>query len=476
MSFTSLSFLVFLPLVLVLYFLLPKKAKPVLLLVASYFFYAFADYKLIFLILFSTGLSYLMARIIERKNGKLKKALLVIYLIVALGTLFAFKYLNFAIGTGLSIAKLFGITIDPFVINIVLPVGISFYTFQTISYVVDIYMGKKECEKNFIIFALFVSYFPQLVAGPIEKSENLIPQFKEDHHFNSVDLRYGIQMMLIGYAKKIVVADFLSIYVNSVYGNVSSSSGFALLIATFMFGIQIYCDFSGYSDIAKGISRIMGIRLMDNFNKPYYSTTIKDFWNRWHISLNDFFTEYVYIPLGGNRKGKARKYLNIFIVFALSGLWHGASMHFIVWGIAHGALRIIGDASAPIIEKMTSKGNRGVWKFLGFISTFILINLVWVFFRASSIGDALTAFQRIFTFSPGTGLDYFNVSTIAHLATAILLLIIVEYLPAFDQRVFETKTISLLTMAYAALFITITIAWIYTVSTVGESQFIYFQF
>ena len=312
MSFTYVSFVVFLPIVVFLYFLLPKKAKPVLLLLASYFFYAFAEFRLVFLILFTTAFSYMMANLIEKNGSKnIRKFLFIFYIIIALGTLFVFKYLGFAINSIFSIASLLGISMDPFVINIILPVGISFYTFQTISYVADVHLGKRECERNFIIFALFVSYFPQLVAGPIEKSENLIPQFKEDHHFNSIDLRYGLQSLAIGFIKKIVVADFMAIFVNQVYGDVASASGLSLLIATFMFGIQIYCDFSGYSDIAKGVSRIMGIKLMNNFDKPYYSSSLKEFWNRWHISLNDFFTEYIYIPMGGNKKGEFRKYLNI---------------------------------------------------------------------------------------------------------------------------------------------------------------------
>lgn len=478
MSFTSISFLIFLPLVVAIYFLLPQKARPVLLLLASYFFYAFVDFKLIFLILFTTMFSFMMAKWIEGQKSKAtRKTLLIVYLIIALGTLFIFKYLNFAIGSFLSIANLFGLSLDPFVVNIILPVGISFYTFQTISYVVDIYLNKKQCEQNFIIFALFVSYFPQLVAGPIEKSENLIPQFKEEHHLNSIDLRYGFQAMTIGYVKKIVVADFMAIYVNSVFSDIPHSSGLAVLLATFMFGIQIYCDFSGYSDIAKGVSRIMGIKLMDNFDKPYYSSSIKEFWNRWHISLNDFFAEYVYIPMGGNKKGRMRKYLNIFVVFLLSGLWHGASLHFIIWGVIHGILRILGDVLQPFSEKITSKMDIRLKRVIGVICTYVVINLVWIFFRANTINDSLLAFTRIFTsFISGSGMGYFNFRTISHLVLALLLLIVVEYLPTFNEKTVDKSVVTTLTVTYGALCICVILGWIFTVSTVGESSFIYFQF
>lgn len=476
MSFTSISFIVFLPVVITLYFVLPNKARPVLLLIASYFFYAFADFKLVFLILFTTAFSYMMARSIEKNKSKgTRKLLFILYLVVALGTLFVFKYLNFAVNSVISIANLLGSSLDPFFINIILPVGISFYTFQTISYVTDIYLDKKECEPNFIIFALFVSYFPQLVAGPIEKSENLIPQFKEKHHFNSMDLRYGLQKMAIGYVKKIVVADCMAIFVNNVFGDVANSSGLSLLIATFMFGIQIYCDFSGYSDIAKGVSRIMGIKLMDNFDKPYYSSSLKEFWNRWHISLNDFFTEYVYIPLGGNKKGVFRKCLNIFVVFLLSGLWHGAALHFVVWGVIHGLLRIIEGLLSPHLSKISL--NEKAKKVIGVVTTFLLVNIVWVFFRANTMSDALLVFSKIFTsFLNGSGMEYFTIETTMHIAFSIILLIVVEYLPTFETMVFEKKATSLLTVTYATLCIAVIIAWIFTVSTVGESSFIYFQF
>ena len=478
MSFTSLSFIVFLPLVITLYFTLPKKAKPALLLVASYFFYAFADFKLVFLILFTTVFSFFMSKAIEKERRKgVRTFFFVLYLIVALGTLFIFKYLSFAVNSVISISNLLGLSLDPFVANIILPVGISFYTFQTISYVADIYLGKKSCESNFIVFALFVSYFPQLVAGPIEKSENLIPQLKEEHRFNSMDLRYGLQSMAIGYVKKVVVADFMAIFVNTIFGDVAASSGLSLVIATFMFGIQIYCDFSGYSDIAKGVSRIMGIKLMNNFDRPYLSSSLKEFWNRWHISLNDFFTEYVYIPLGGNKKGQFKKYLNIFIVFLLSGLWHGAAMHFVIWGIIHGLLRIIEGLISPGIDKISKTINPTIKKVVGTAMTFIIVNFVWIFFRANSIGDSFTVFARIFTsFLNGTGMEYFNLNNTVHLFASLILLLVVEYLPTFEERVFKKNAVSLLTVTYAALCLCVILAWAYTVSTVGESSFIYFQF
>lgn len=333
MLFNSVAFAIFLPIVFILYWILPAKSRWILLLAASYYFYMGWNAKYIVLIFAVTVISYICAIIIEKiHDTRIKKMCILLSAFTILGILFLYKYFNFFFNNLTIIADKFSIKLNPYVLKLVLPVGISFYTFQTLSYIIDVYRGEIKAEKHFGYYAAFVSFFPQLVAGPIERASNLLPQIKKEHDFKYEKASYGAKLMAIGYFKKIVLADTLAQYVDTVFSDVYSYHGFTLFLTSLFFTVQIYCDFSGYSDIAVGTAKMFGIDLMDNFNSPYFSVSMHDFWRRWHISLSSFFRDYVYIPMGGSRCGKIRNMINLLATFLLSGLWHGASWNYIVWG------------------------------------------------------------------------------------------------------------------------------------------------
>lgn len=333
MLFNSLSFAVFLPVVFVLYWLLPHKYRWILLLMASYYFYMSWNVKYVVLILFTTLVSYGAGILLEKGWGKKrKKAVVATAVTLSLSVLFFFKYFNFISESTVYFFSLFAIQLNHFTLDLLLPVGISFYTFQTLGYVIDVYKGDVKAERHLGYYATFISFFPQLVAGPIERTKNLMPQIKAVHKFDYEQATYGLKLMAWGFFKKIVIADTLSQYVSKVYGTPHDYQGFALVLATIFFALQIYCDFSGYSDIAIGTAKLMGIDLMTNFRSPYFSQNVKEFWGRWHVSLSTWFRDYVYIPLGGNRVSKFRHALNLMITFLVSGLWHGANWTFVAWG------------------------------------------------------------------------------------------------------------------------------------------------
>lgn len=359
----------------------------VLLLISSYYFYMCWKPQYIILILISTAIDYFASLKMEKyreEKGK-RRLFLLLSLCSNLGLLFFFKYTNFF---GDILNRLFGLASLPVAVphfDILLPVGISFYTFQTMSYSIDVYRGKIKAERHFGYFALFVSFFPQLVAGPIEKPENLLPQLHQEHPFSYENATYGLKLMTIGFFKKVVVADNIAPLVNQVYNNVQSYSGGILVLATILFAFQIYCDFGGYSDIARGAAKTMGIDLMVNFKSPYFfSHSIKEYWTRNHISLSQWFTSYVYIPLGGSRCAVRRKYIHIFLTFFLSGLWHGANYTFVVWGVLQGLYLIVED----FISRHKSPGFRARLPILQIIVTFSLSCFSLIFFRANSLGDA----------------------------------------------------------------------------------------
>lgn len=342
MFFNSLDFLIFFPIVVLIYYIVPSKVKYLWLLFSSYYFYMCWNAKYALLMLFSTAVTYTSGLIMEwikscsldeiRKN-RYKKYTVALSFILNLAVLFYFKYCNFALNALGKIFQMAHIELNVPVLDIILPVGISFYTFQALSYTMDIYRNEIYAEKNFFRYALFVSFFPQLVAGPIERSKNLLKQLAEPQKMNFQSARDGFLLMLWGFFLKIVLADRIALLVDTVYADHSIYSGWYLIVATVLFAIQIYCDFYGYSTIAMGASEILGIHLMENFNAPYLSTSTTEFWRKWHISLTSWFKDYLYIPLGGNRKGTSiRKHINKLIVFLVSGLWHGASFSFIVWG------------------------------------------------------------------------------------------------------------------------------------------------
>ena len=359
MLFNSFAFAVFLPIVFILYWVLPHKARWILILAASYYFYMSWNAKYIFLILFTTIISYVAAILLEKtENLRTKKGILVGTAVICLGVLFFFKYFNFVSESVTAVFRLFAIQMNPVLLNLLLPVGISFYTFQTLSYVIDVYKGDVKVEHHFGYYATFISFFPQLVAGPIERTNNLLPQIKTEHKFNYDQATYGLKLMVWGYFKKIVIADTLSQFVSKVYDAPQGFSGFALILATVFFTLQIYCDFSGYSDIAIGTAKLLGINLMTNFKSPYFSQSIKEFWSRWHISLSTWFRDYVYIPLGGSRVGKIRHAVNLLITFLISGLWHGANWTFVIWGGIHGLGQMI-ESSVVANNKLKEKSKKG---------------------------------------------------------------------------------------------------------------------
>lgn len=430
--------------------------------------------KYVFLIFIATFTSYLCAILIE-KNREHKKLILTITLLVCLGILFVFKYFNFFFE---SINYLLGNKLHSISLNLLLPVGISFYTFQTLSYCIDVYRGNIKAEKHFGYYATFVSFFPQLVAGPIERPDNLLPQLRKEKEFDYNKAVYGLKLMTVGFFKKIVVADNLAYYVDMVYNDLSYYQGFALVLAALFFTIQIYCDFSGYSDIAKGSAKLLNIDLMDNFKTPYFSTTIKEFWSRWHISLSSWFKDYVYIPLGGNRCSKLRHYFNLLATFLVSGLWHGANITFVIWGGIHGLLQILEDI---FHIKKNTKTYSFSW-FIRVLLVFILMTFTWVFFRASNLHDALYIFRHMFDGIANprsyiiSGLYSFGVQApylLTMLAIYLIPLFIIDYINVkYDAlTILNNKPIAIRYLAYFVLLLMILL-----LHYVGEVNFIYFQF
>lgn len=406
MLFNSISFIIYFPIVVFIYFVIPKKIRYIWLLLASYFFYMCWNAKYAVLLLYSTAVTYFSGLLIDRcdRKGqpeKQKKLFVALSFILNLSILFLFKYFDFAVDNINFILAKCNLQIITPGFDLLLPVGISFYIFQALSYTMDIYRKEIYVERNFLKYALFVSFFPQLVAGPIERSKNLLRQIGKENTFSYENFRRGLLIMLWGYFQKIVIADRIGLLVDTVYNNVGNYEGCYYLLASVLFAIQIYCDFSGYSLIAVGAAKVMGFDLMENFNCPYYAKTVAEFWRRWHISLTSWFRDYLYIPLGGNRKGTARKYLNILIVFLVSGLWHGAQWTYVIWGGLNGLFQIIGSILMPFRKKagefLGVKEESFGHKFLKVCVTFVLVDFAWIFFRAASIQDAFHIIKSIIT-------------------------------------------------------------------------------
>ncbi len=405
MLFNSVEFLIFFPIVLAVYLILPKKVKYIWLLIASFYFYMSWNPKYVVLIVFSIAVTYVMGLLIEKaKKVSAKKWVLGLGIAANLGVLFLFKYLDFFFDNLNSLLSVVGIHAVEKPFDFLLPVGISFYTFQAIGYCIDVYRGEIKAERNIARYALFVSFFPQLVAGPIERSKNLLSQIKEmgERRLWTYDgIVSGLGMMLWGLFMKMMIADRVGIFVDSVYDNLFMTGTVETAAAAIGFSLQIYADFAGYSAIAIGAARVIGIDLMENFNTPYFATSIAEFWRRWHISLSTWFRDYLYIPLGGNRKGKFRKYLNLLITFLVSGLWHGASWTFVIWGGIHAAYQIIEDLFKPVREKIDKAldVDRNVfsYKFGQIFFTFVLTTFAWIFFRARSVSVLGEYLSRLFT-------------------------------------------------------------------------------
>ena len=495
MSFNSWQFLVFLPVVILFYYILPHKVRWVWLLAASYFFYMSWNPWLIFLIISTTLVSYLSGLFMEKtEKPGIKKLLLVATIVICLGLLVFFKYANFLTDSVYAIIRLFVPKIESPSLNILLPIGISFYTFQTLSYVIDTYRGKYKAERHLGYYALFVSFFPQLVAGPIERPDKLIPQLKEKHKFDLDDFLIGFRIMVCGFFYKIVVADFTGIFVNNVYGDLSHATSLSVFLASLLFCIQIYGDFNGYSEIAVGSARMLGIHLTQNFNRPYASRTYAEFFRRWHISLNYWFTSYVYIPLGGNRKGKFRKELNVLIVFLLCGLWHGADWTFVLWGGCAAIFLIMEDLLSDPVAKLfgkmgispTSKPILAIRHFF----FFVFLPLSAIFFRSANLAQAFEAYRILFTVFPA---DFFP-ATFASLgigiAEALFLVVDLAFMEllislsfinrkAITEPTFSTMSKKKLCLHVATIGLAIAciaFMWAYGLGNGGSSQFAYFQF
>lgn len=482
MLFNSLTYLIFFPSIVILFFLLPQKFKKIFLLIASFFFYSCWNVKYTLLMILSIVITYFTGIYIDINQNYTNKKKLAVFVcfFINLGILFFFKYFNFAVNSLNDLLTFLSLNPIKAQLNFLLPVGISFYTFQALGYTIDVYRKDIKAEKNFINYALFVSFFPQLVAGPIERSTNLLPQIKKNRKFSYDNMVIGLIFITYGYFLKLVIADRAAIVVNGVFNSIESYSSLVLFFAAFLFTIQIYCDFYSYSIIAKGSAKILGVDLMDNFKEPFFSKSIVEFWSRWHISLSSWFKDYLYIPLGGNRKGKFRKYINLLIVFTASGLWHGAELSFIVWGFINGLL-IIFENITGIHKKKTGM----LLNTLRIIATYLAFIFTTIFFRASTTMDAILFIKNIFTF------DFskydFNSSLIALkfsnnellvLVISILILFLVDFLKYKGIKPINTlKNIHLPIrwIIYLFFIFGILIFGIYGPGF-SESQFIYFQF
>ena len=403
MLFNSISYAFFLPVVFFLYWFVVKRLQyqNMMLLIASYFFYACWDWRFLFLLMFSTLLDYFTGIMMSKTTSQAPRRFWFwLSVCVNLGFLGVFKYYNFFIGSFTDLLSQFGLTVHPATINVILPVGISFYTFHGLSYVIDIYKNKIKCERNFVDYAVFVSFFPLLVAGPIERATHLLPQIKQKRNFNYADAVNGLRQILWGLFKKIVIADNCAEYANMIFNNSSEYSGSTLVLGAIFFAVQIYGDFSGYSDIALGSARLLGITLLRNFAFPYFSRDIAEFWRRWHISLTTWFRDYLYIPLGGSRAGMAKAIRNTFIIFLVSGFWHGANWTFIVWGAIHACYflpLLLSKNNRKNIE-IVAKGKLlpSFREFTQILTTFVLTVFAWIFFRAENLTHAFHYLASIF--------------------------------------------------------------------------------
>ncbi|GAB4322987.1 MAG: MBOAT family protein [Bacteroidales bacterium] len=480
MLFNSLEFIVFFPLVVALYFAIPGRFRWILLLLASYYFYMSWNYKYIILIVFSTLVDYFAALAMGRTDNKrYRKGLLAISLISNLGLLFYFKYFNFFSSNVNLISEKYNLFGQVPLMHFLLPVGISFYTFQTLSYTIDVYWGKKEPEKHLGIFALYVAFFPQLVAGPIERSTRLLPQFYKTYKFDYVRIRNGLVLMIWGFFKKVVIADRLAEYVDMAYNNPDSFSGLQHLMATFFFGSQIYCDFSGYSDIAIGSAMVLGYDLMTNFRRPYLARSIREFWQRWHISLSTWFRDYLYIPLGGNRVVKWRWYYNLFITFLISGLWHGANWTFVIWGALHGAYLVLAIWTQPFRKKIGLCVHEEAHPVLAnafhILWTVVLVYFAWIFFRANSVSDAWLIIGKIADISSWSGsLQLFHFQSDLYLSLVLIgLLIVVELV--WEYTPYITGMEQWPRLLKWVIFVTVILA-VFILGKWEQNNFLYFQF
>lgn len=477
MLFNSFQFLFFFIIVTSLYFIIPHKWRWFLLLISSCYFYMAFVPVYILILGFTIIIDYFAGILIEKQTGNKRKLLLIISLLANIGILAYFKYFNF-LNKNLTyiLSHLHHQNPVPF-LKMLLPIGLSFHTFQAMSYTIEVYRGRQKAETHFGIYALYVMFYPQLVAGPIERPQNILHQFYEKHSFKYADVVDGLKLILWGFFKKLVIADRAALYVNAVYGYPRHHSGLTLFLGTVFFAFQIYCDFSGYSDMAIGIARIMGFKLMTNFNRPYFSRSISEFWRRWHISLSTWFADYLYIPLGGNRVTIPRWFFNLLFTFLISGLWHGANWTFVLWGMLNGVYLIVSIIIKKpkdwLIRKSGLSNLKLLNRLLQTFVTFLLILISWVFFRANDLSEAVYIARHVLTFK---GPLWYNDSPeiILYPTIGIVLLILVEWNIEFHHKrltIFENRGWLVKNLAYALVIILILMIGVF-----DGGQFIYFQF
>jgi alginate O-acetyltransferase complex protein AlgI len=479
MLFNSIEFALFFPIVCALYFTLGRRSQTPLLLISSCVFYmAFIPVYILILGL-TIVIDYFAGLYIERVADRNRKPLLIVSIVATCLVLFVFKYFAFFTGTFAGMAGFIGWQFDNPTLNIILPIGLSFHTFQSLSYVIEVYRGHQPAERNFITYAAYVMFFPQLVAGPIERPQNLLHQFNSVHDFDYHRVTSGLKRMAWGFFKKLVVADRLALYVNDVYATPQAFNGLQLTLATVFFAYQIYCDFSGYSDIAIGSARVLGFRLMENFETPYHSTSIAEFWRRWHISLSTWFRDYLYLPLGGNRVSQPRWIANVLVTFGISGLWHGANWTYVVWGLQNGIYLVFGRlthvARQQLYVAVGIETDNPFRKTVGLLSTFVLTCAAWVVFRAETINDAgyiLSHFWQTW--------DFRQISTpqflLRQLPVAIAGILVLEAVQLLQNRISIPSVLERMpTMPrwtlYASFLMAVLMFGVYR-----KAQFIYFQF
>jgi alginate O-acetyltransferase complex protein AlgI len=478
MLFNSLEFAFFFPIVATMYFVLPQRLRTPHLLVSSCVFYmAFIPYILILGL--TIVIDYTAGIYLEKVAGRARSWLLAASVMATCLVLFVFKYFFFFTNNAIGLAGLFGWQLSGPSIEIILPIGLSFHTFQSLSYVIEVYRGRQKAERSFATYATYVMFFPQLVAGPIERPQNLLRQFYERHDFDYARATSGLKRMAWGFFKKLVIADRLALYVNDVYANPQDFNGLQLTLATIFFAYQIYCDFSGYSDIAIGSARVLGFKLMENFDKPYHSLTISEFWRRWHISLSTWFRDYVYIPMGGSRFGERRRFASLLVTFGISGLWHGANWTYVFWGLLNAVYLIVGSVTRDARNRAFGLigMDEGTWprRLVMGASTFLLTCAGWVFFRANTLADAwhiLTHFA--------IGWDFQHIATeqflLRQMPVAIAGIALLEAVQLLQNRISLSAILARLPLAPRwAVYASVVIATI-MFGVFRQTQFIYFQF
>jgi D-alanyl-lipoteichoic acid acyltransferase DltB (MBOAT superfamily) len=494
MLFNSPQFAIFFPIVTILYFVLPHRRRGALLLAASCVFYMAFVPAYIVVLFVTIGIDYAAAIQIENARGERRRAWLVASIVSTCAVLFLFKYFDFFAGSVAVAARAMGIAWAAPTLGLLLPVGLSFHTFQSLGYVIEVHAGRQRAERDLGKYSLYVMFYPQLVAGPIERPQHLLHQFDEEHTFDYARVAAGLQLMAWGFVKKIVVAGRLAAFANHVYDAPRGFTGLPLIVATLAFTFQIYCDFSGYSDIAIGAAQVMGFRLMRNFDRPYFARSIGEFWRRWHISLSTWFRDYIYIPLGGNRAGRSRWIANLFITFLISGLWHGARWTFVIWGALHGVYLIVGlltaDSRSVMRHTLGLDRHQTVLTWLQTSTTFTLVALAWIFFRATAPSDAWYVLTHLLTGLPAQLAAIgahdavvlrhdlflgFDPSHLVLASAAVLALIFIEHVQRSTDGPLRHRIARAPAPVRWALYSAIVLA-IVTLGESGRAKFIYFQF